>query len=258
MKKKKRDIRYYDPIYMLLRRLLDKQRTPQKRLKAIFQVIDRVAVDFKSTAAILADAYKQAEPNREWHADKFDLEDFDTFALIAEGALTLRPDSGADLPIYRAFEAAGLDPGNPISWRVLMMAFCWTHFAPPTSGRKKTYTAERYRSLLQAIDRLKINDPKLSDRRASTLLIKEKSFIAQFGHITDEGLRRALRQARNPEYNPELKRLVFEDVLSQQKDYARKHLSWPPSGGKTKLVRGLARYHADRIGGSWRGTIPKS
>jgi len=69
--------------------------------------------------------------------------------------LLVLQDSPYDAPLAKAFDAAGLDPVNPIHWRILISFFAMAHFGQGKGrGRPAEWDGERYSKLLQDVDRV--------------------------------------------------------------------------------------------------------
>jgi hypothetical protein len=121
-------------------------------------------------------------------ANDFD-DDDRLFALYALTAVKLRPYSGFDGPIRRAFAKANLNPEDPMHWRLLMLLLCWSVFPPPNPpGHPPEWNDRRCCKLLEDADKVEC-DGKRSDLAISKKLrgYAEKS----------ETLREALRRDPN-------------------------------------------------------------
>jgi hypothetical protein len=216
---------------------IKESKNPSERLTTLLGAYSGLAPTLRNDFLELA----KSEQESSWTDLNSGFESPGIYALYARSALTLSPDNGVDGPIFDAFERANLDPNDPFSWRVLMTCFCWSHFPPKRSAGHPTtvWTDARYCELLREIDKLKRTHKRpYSDLEFSKKLFEQGTFLdAKKVPHTAEALRSALPQARDPQFNGTLKRLVYESLLSLGKDYERKGHIWPPVDVEAALAQ---------------------
>jgi hypothetical protein len=229
-----------------------KNNTSQKRLSRFLDMVhaDEFTKALSETPERPLEDMKREQPDKGWCESNFELSNHEVFYHYAGDALTLDSKSGVDDPIFQAFEEAKLNPVDPLHWRVLMTVLCWTLFPPKESAGHPTFwTDKRYCQLLKEIHKLKHGrQRKRSDKEACLLLSKKRIsgdpesrhiFENDDGPLTDEALRRALQQARDPEHNGILADFVNGVSSLIREDYERRKDIWPP----VDLEGALARLH---------------
>jgi hypothetical protein len=222
-------------------RIVDDNQNPSQRLSCFLQHIalnaDRAISQFQCD---LLKAVNSVDQKRQWHEGDLDLNDPEIFATYADAAVSLRSDP-IDWPLRKAFNAAKLDPKNPLSWRILLNAFCWSHFPPERkSGTGTFWTNDRYCKLLVEIYSLKPNrSGSRWENQACTKLAQRRlsEFVRNGEPLSGEALRRALQQARDPQYNWSLSRMVNDGIDMLREDYKRRGQIWPPVEAGAALAR---------------------
>jgi hypothetical protein len=167
---------------------------------------------------LLMEDLKKQLPEENFPTRDSVLSDPEWFWLIVEMAIHLDREHATDRAIEAAFRAANLDPKNPLNWRVLMEMFCWAHFGKKgDAGAPRVWTDERYCELLHDVEEVKTKaSVKLKDVGACKEL--RSRYKEKYGNLTVERLRRALREARDPNHNRRLRRLVYTKALAQQEN----------------------------------------
>jgi hypothetical protein len=151
------------------------------------------------------------------------------FAFLTACSLDLDKNQIMNEPILKAFEQAQLNPENPISWRWLMFAFCWSHFPPSRqSGAPSYWDGNRYCRLLFEIGQLRLRNRKLSASHACQRLSEQRKFEDRGKPLTAQALRSALRKARDPSHNDRLATLIYTGLSGLREDYQRRGHVWPP------------------------------
>ena len=137
------------------------------------------------------------------------LGDPEAWAPCACHALTLDDKNKADALLKHTFREFGLDPNNPFDWRRLLTWVAFFLFAAPKrSGRPSEWDAKRYCELLEAVDRRKQSNPRLSDKRHCERIAGSRTSPSFFRKAGGEGLRKSLRKARSIYHNVALRALV--------------------------------------------------
>lgn len=117
----------------------------------------------------------------------------DIWNATAREALKL---ANKDQTIKTAFDTFGLDPDDPMHWRVLVEEMASIIFERKKAGRRKEWNSGRQLELVEAVDAVLRRNPKLKDRRACELLALSKNSPAYFQKAGTEGLVSQLRIAR--------------------------------------------------------------
>jgi hypothetical protein len=107
-------------------------------------------------------------------------------------------------PILEAFKAFGLDHRKFDDWGRLTVHMARALFARRRPGRSKKWTAERLCLLLADVAAYKRKHPKAPDANIC-LWLHKKSYAHE---SSDEALRRALQDARNPKRNSDLAQMA--------------------------------------------------
>jgi hypothetical protein len=228
--------------------IISRNKTPSQRLSQFFTTIDanKFIADVRK---LLLEVARRAETDKDWCESNFELQNPDVFGLYALAAFDLNPDVAVDGPILQAFHKANLDPKNPLSWRVLMMIFCWSHFPPKRSvGDSTSWTSELYCQLLREIHKLKPQHQSARwESAACERLSKKMIFKRKNRPQSGPALRRALLEARDPKHNAALSSLVEQDERILEQDYKRGGHVWPPVHleGALARVREIERARKD-------------
>jgi hypothetical protein len=122
----------------------------------------------------------------------------------------------------------GLDSKNQLHWRMLMNAFCWSHYPPERLvGRPPWKDAEYGQLLADAAQTRTINAPrKLYDRTIRKALLKR--FKERYEKMSEDRVRKRLAEARNPDYHGELARRLYPDLTATYKKHTSEGLEWTP------------------------------
>jgi hypothetical protein len=157
----------------------------------------------------------------EFMANDFDDND-KRFFLYMLMAITLRPHSGFDQPIHKAFSKANLNPEDPVHWRLLTMLLSWSLF-PPSSppGQPPNWDDDRYCKLLK--DAYNVTNSEKQTDLAISKKLKLKGYKEK-----PETLRAALRRARDPSFNSVLGYFVDSGFNTIKDGYESRGLAWPP------------------------------
>jgi hypothetical protein len=149
------------------------------------------------------------------------------------------PD-GPDWDIVRdAFRGAGLDSNDPDHWRFLLKEYIETVHRRARAGRARSWTDERLIKLASDFERIQHDHPDKSDSDICRFLVKREDYSG----LTANTLRRRLQDARDPEYNGFLARLIDELAAEYEVE-----------GGNTKeqlrvwLTTGFTHYWEDKAG----------
>jgi hypothetical protein len=121
---------------------------------------------------------------------------------LSERTLRLDPADAQDVPILKAFKTFGLNPSNPLHWRMLVRVFAHLHFNRRGRGRpegkgkgKKIWDARMYRLLGSYRNMIYRAYPDINDRQAAKL-ITDDPMIKDMFHCDSESLRKRIPMAR--------------------------------------------------------------
>jgi hypothetical protein len=160
------------------------------------------------------------EPISEDHRDRIQ-------KSFARG-LSRRFGPESDFSVKLAFEAAGLDPQDPLAREVLLRLFAMAYFPSrqKARGAKTKWTPERWSQLLSDYDQVKTNSPRLNDAAICKQIVKlfplryPKPSSSARRPAEDPGatVRRNLAPARDPAKNTRLAELAqtFADILKAE------------------------------------------
>jgi hypothetical protein len=211
---------------------LNPKNPPRTRLSSFFQKFkeNEKELSWANVRDPLLDSLKTAEPDQNFDNIDFSLENPAVFDIMAAAAVTLRSDDVSNEPMFAAFRAANLDPKIPHHWRMLMMAFCWSHFPPKGASGGPSLTDDDYAQLLADAAQIReIAAPrKVSDRQMKAKLVKTPRFKARYESISAERVRGVLREARKPEYHKELHRRLYPDLNRAFEKRKSEGLDWIP------------------------------
>jgi hypothetical protein len=112
----------------------------------------------------------------------------------ANGRLVRKTALKLARPLDLAFKKAKLDSGNKEHWIQLTFQLAWTVFGTRGPGAPKSWTKKRLRRLLADVRNIKIDDPRLSELKCCTQLVKEGKYKE-----TATTLRRVLQTAKKRE-----------------------------------------------------------
>lgn len=104
------------------------------------------------------------------------LDDPDVWHALARQALTLYSE---DKKLAQFFDAFSMDPRDPRSWRELLDELINIQdlvkpSAPLPLGRKKKWSIDRLKELLEAVSRIHQSDKRLTDLQACKTLVKQE------------------------------------------------------------------------------------
>jgi hypothetical protein len=94
----------------------------------------------------------------------------------ANGRLVRKTALKLARPSDLAFKKAKLDSGNKEHWIQLTFQLAWTVFGTRGPGAPKSWTKKRLRRLLADVRNIKIDDPRLSELKRCTQLVKEGKY----------------------------------------------------------------------------------
>jgi hypothetical protein len=135
-------------------------------------------------------------------------------ASAAAALEQLDPQNEWHKPAIVAFQKAGLDPNNPVHWRLLLQYFCFAHFRfARRRGAPELWNGEMYCRLLQEFDRLKSGKRRLSNEALYKAISKSGKYKKANGEPISPGrIKTALREARDPRHNGVLAKRVIDDL----------------------------------------------
>jgi hypothetical protein len=149
------------------------------------------------------------------------------------------PD-GPEWDIVRdAFKGARLDLNNPEHWPFLLKGYVETVHQRARSGPKRRWTDERLIKLASDFSRVQHDHPDKSDSDICRFLVKGEDY----SELSAETLRRKLQDARDPECNALLDRLInaFATHYEVEGGNTREQLrAW--------LTTGITHVWEDKIG----------
>jgi hypothetical protein len=129
----------------------------------------------------------------------------------------------------RRFRGNGLDPSNPEHWAFLLKSYIETVYRRARAGRSREWTDERLIKLGADFSRVQHDHPDKSDSDICRILAKREDYSG----MTAGTLRRRLQDARDPDYNGFLARLIdqFAAEYDVEGGNAREQLrSWLTTG----------------------------
>ena len=173
-------------------------------------------------------------------------------SLVADYVLTLNPDNELDKPLAAAFAAAGLDHKNPLHWKTLLREFAIAHFLPRRGGGAPIkWSGGRYCRLLAQVCELKLKNPTLNDRRACEFLRNRPEYRQKSGKpLSVDRLRKALREARNPDFNDILSGSLEQNLTNARVRRQQENRSWT-SEIEAELRKKFIAELTDWIANNW-------
>jgi hypothetical protein len=155
-----------------------------------------------------------------WDETDFNFKDPELRMIFADAALTLGSHPMHD-PVRRAFRQAGLDPQNPLHWRLLIELFCYAHFGSAQRAGRPPRTDQT--KLLREVADIKQRNPVLSTNSALKTLHKKGLFKKSNGDVLSINrlgkMYRAAHRARTERLN--------ETTVNSMLQYARsENLNW--------------------------------
>jgi hypothetical protein len=122
-------------------------------------------------------------------------------------------------PMTAAFKAAGLDPTSPLHWYELILLFSWAHFGDRRkSGAPRKWDSLRYCKLIEDFSDKKRSNPALSDDDVFRFLAKTASYRTAKGPLSTSRLRKALKEANDPDCNQLLSGFQLSELDELQED----------------------------------------
>ena len=225
-------------------RLLGEPDDPKKHVPKLLAQLKQHTGDMEQK---LLEALKGDLPDV-FPADQRTLDWEDSESILVLWALAARlnkKDKAKDRAIAIAFERANLDVRNPVSWRVLLEAFCWAHFGQKgRPGKPIFWTSERYCQLLRDVAHVKAESGLTEDKAACEEVLK--LFRSRY-RVSVIRLQKALREARDYRYNRSLVEPVF---AADEKDRSSREVEGKPlrsRADRTAFLRRLSRMYADQI-----------
>jgi hypothetical protein len=155
-----------------------------------------------------------------WDETDFYFKDPELRMVFANVALTLN-SSSIDDPVRRAFKETGLEPQNPLHWRILLQFFCYAHFGLQRKAGRPPRTDQP--NLLYEVAVLKGRNHTLSTNSALKTLQKKGVFKKSNGDVLSINrlgkIYRAAQRARTEHLN--------EKTVNWMLQYARsRNLNW--------------------------------
>lgn len=175
---------------------------PSERLKAAFKHRAQLGVKFDD---YFVPDFEVRNRRQKW-SDKT------IRAAAALDATTLRKTNQYATELQKAFDAAGLDPKNPYSWRTLLEFFALAHFEDPSKrGAPIKWTSQQLCLLLVDFSAAKRRHPGKSDSWLCDQLVKTPDYKAyargkKISGAAGSSLRRFLQDARNEAKNAALRK----------------------------------------------------
>jgi hypothetical protein len=236
---------------------------PEQRLRRLFEENKRYSNELEAEANKLSELAEslikedlEQEEAVEWNTMlKFHAAPIAMMQalFIATSALTLNPDDERDKPLAAAFAAASLDPKKPHHWKLLIREFAFAHFVPRRGiGAPIKWFGDRYCRLLAQVHQLKLKNPNLTDRGACAILCKLPEYQQKSGRrLSVERLRKALREARNPDFNDILARMLQQVLTNARLQHQQGNRPWT-SEIEAKLSRRILPRLIDSIATNWK------
>jgi hypothetical protein len=146
----------------------------------------------------------------------------------------------SDFSVQLAFEAAGLDPRDPLALEVLLRLFAMAYFPSrqKTRGAKPKWTPERWSQLLSDYDQVKTEKPRLKDKQLCQTVVKRfpSRYPKPAPHSArrpaeDPGatVRRNLAHAKDPAKNTQLAELaqIYADLMKTEIQKINPNIDFP-------------------------------
>ena len=145
------------------------------------------------------------------------------FADPTMAILTLDPSSTFDQAAITAFNKAGLDPKDPIHWRLLVILFSWAHFGKWRFRGRPPEWITRHEQLLHDFYTIKNEKGEIKDIAVCRIL--RKRYSDRYAQSA-ERLAKEVKRAQDPKFNPTLAHLLKIFVSAEKRDYQRKNIEW--------------------------------
>jgi hypothetical protein len=144
-------------------------------------------------------------------------------ASAAAALKPLDPQNQWHKPVIVAFQKAGLDPNNPLHWRLLLQYFCFAHFrfTRRRRGAPELWNGEMYCRLLQDFDRITSRKSRLSNEAKYAAISNSGNYKNAKGKPISPGrIKTALREARDPRHNGVLSKRLIKDLEQRRGNLA--------------------------------------
>ena len=108
------------------------------------------------------------------------------------------------------------------------------------AGRPRTWNLERYCELLDAVDRRKQKNPKLSELKVCEQIVKDENSPSYFRKAGANGLSKALQKARLPNHNNAWALVIDrpDGTLGKNEwDKVKVAMASDPKGAEARLLR---------------------
>jgi hypothetical protein len=113
-----------------------------------------------------------------------------------------------------AFNAAKLDPTDPMQWVSLIYFFSWAHFGDRQGrGAPKKWDSARLCKLIKDFNEKKRSNAALSDENVFKILGKRAEYQSKKGPLSPSRLRKLLKEAHDPKRNELLRVMEPGDGL---------------------------------------------
>jgi hypothetical protein len=217
---------------------------PSKALAQLFKYARGIPnpVSIESAIAYFRETYPEVDPPPDIASIK------ESLAIVA---LELHP---FDKPLATAFDKSGLDPTNPADWRRLLDLFCWAHFRPKRGrGAPALWSARRYWRLLQDEDRVRFDHPSFSNEDVYRTIVKRfNHYRRKDGRpLTSGRIKTALREARDPECNPELAAQLRSWLQGTRSQCQQPQVNWSAEI-EARFTRWFIEAYCKGIAAAWR------
>jgi hypothetical protein len=126
--------------------------------------------------------------------------------------------------VNKAFAQAGLDPKNPIHWKILVYLFAFAHFGQwPGRGRQREWTGQRYAQLKSDFQKVRDEKPTISSIEVCRILKKRHG--DRYG-CSAERLDKEVKKAYDPKFNTTLAPFVDMSLLVEKAVFIKRGLTW--------------------------------
>jgi hypothetical protein len=223
---------------------------PHQRLAEFFDATKQGAST--RTGKLTVDSLRRMDPTTSWGESDLDWDNEIIRDAYAASVLTLS-DAIADKPVAAAFVASGLNPKNPIHWRMLISLFSWAHFEDRRGrGRPPEWSDRRYCRLLQDVDRMQVKHPEFSMSSIFDNLGKKPAYKNKKGNQLSGGrLKTAYREACDPAHNRLLATWLLKEIQRLRADYHHEGRNWS-SEIEAEWSKKITTIHCASIASRWR------
>jgi hypothetical protein len=206
-----------------MRFMVTKQDVPSKILSQLLN--EQKKESYSELGRELAEHLREHFPEKDW-GDRFPDNPRIRDASAAAALEQLDPQNEWHKPAIVAFQKAGLDPNNPVHWRLLLQYFCFAHFrSARRRGAPELWNGEMYCRLLQESDRLKSRNPRLSNEAVYKAISRSGKYKKANGEPISPGrIKTALREARDPKHNDVLAKRLIDDLEQRRGNLGSEYL----------------------------------